>query len=121
MIVSYLRAHPEVNYVALSYDGVGVGLPAALKAAGLADKVKIIGEAPTATNVSYVEAGTQGAQDGRVVQPRRDHRRRNALHADGIQAKAQREYMNTDGHWWSETGWTPTSRVRCAPVTTACS
>jgi ribose transport system substrate-binding protein len=61
MVVSYLRSHPEVNYVALSYDGVGVGLPAALKAAGLADKVKIVGEAPTATNISYVEAGTQGA------------------------------------------------------------
>jgi ribose transport system substrate-binding protein len=61
MIVAYLRSHPEVNYVALSYDGVGVGLPAALKAAGLADKVKVVGEAPTATNISYVEAGTQGA------------------------------------------------------------
>ncbi len=24
------------------------------------------------------------------------------LYADGIQAKAQREYMNTDGHWWSD-------------------
>jgi len=61
MIVSYLRAHPKVNRVALSYDGIGTGLPAALKAAGLADKVKIVGEAPTATNLSYVQAGTQGA------------------------------------------------------------
>jgi ribose transport system substrate-binding protein len=61
MIVSYLRSHPKVNYVALSYDGVGVGLPAALKAAGLANKVKIVGEAPTATNISYVQTGTQGA------------------------------------------------------------
>lgn len=25
-----------------------------------------------------------------------------ALHADGVQAKAQREYMNTEGHWWSD-------------------
>ena len=25
-----------------------------------------------------------------------------ALHAEGIQAKAQREYMNTEGHWWSD-------------------
>ena len=24
------------------------------------------------------------------------------LHADGVQAKAQREYMNTEGHWWSD-------------------
>jgi len=26
----------------------------------------------------------------------------NALHTDGIRTKAQREYMNTDGHWWSD-------------------
>ncbi|WP_019397410.1 LamG-like jellyroll fold domain-containing protein [Pseudoxanthomonas sp. GW2] len=25
-----------------------------------------------------------------------------ALHAEGIRAKAQREYMNTEGHWWSD-------------------
>ena len=61
LVVSYLRAHPDVNYVAVGYDGVAVGLPAALKAAGLSEKVKIVGEAPTATNISYVEAGTQGA------------------------------------------------------------
>jgi ribose transport system substrate-binding protein len=60
-IVSYLRSHPDVNRVALSYDGVGVGLPAALKAAGLADKVQFVGEAPTATNLAYVKAGTEGA------------------------------------------------------------
>lgn len=24
------------------------------------------------------------------------------MHAEGIQAKAQREYMNTEGHWWSD-------------------
>lgn len=24
------------------------------------------------------------------------------LHADGLQAKTQREYMNTEGHWWSD-------------------
>ena len=61
MIVGYLRSHPDVNVVAMGYDGIGLGLPAALKAAGLADKVKIVGEAPTATNLSYVQAGTQGA------------------------------------------------------------
>lgn len=60
-IVSYLRAHPDVNRVALGYDGLDFGLPAALKAAGLADKVKFIGEAPTETNFSYVRNGTQGA------------------------------------------------------------
>ena len=31
-----------------------------------------------------------------------DKRYLEALHAEGIQAKAQREYMNTEGHWWSD-------------------
>jgi ABC-type sugar transport system substrate-binding protein len=44
-IVSYLRSHPQVNYVALSVsNALGAGLPAALRAAGLADKVKIVGQ-----------------------------------------------------------------------------
>jgi ABC-type sugar transport system substrate-binding protein len=50
LIVSYLRSHPDVNYVALSVtDALGTGLPAALKAAGLT-KVKIVGQGadPTA-------------------------------------------------------------------------
>jgi ABC-type sugar transport system substrate-binding protein len=50
IIVSYLRSHPDVNYVALSVtDALGTGLPAALKAAGLTD-VKIVGQGgdPTA-------------------------------------------------------------------------
>ncbi len=61
LIVSYLRAHPSINRIAVSYDGVDVGLPAALAAAGLSGKVQFIGEAPTATNLAYVQAGTEGA------------------------------------------------------------
>jgi ribose transport system substrate-binding protein len=60
-IVAYLRAHPDVNRVALSYDGIGAGLPAALKAAGLNTKVQFIGEAPTSTNLSYVQTGQEAA------------------------------------------------------------
>jgi ribose transport system substrate-binding protein len=60
-IVSYLRAHPDVNRVALGYDGLDFGLPAALKAAGLSGKVQFIGEAPTETNFAYVRAGQEGA------------------------------------------------------------
>ena len=60
-VVSYLRSHPDVNRVALSYDGIGVGLPAALKAAGLDKKVQFIGEAPTATNLAYIKSGQQAA------------------------------------------------------------
>jgi ribose transport system substrate-binding protein len=44
-IVSYLRSHPQVNHVVLSVsNALGAGLPAALRAAGLADKVKIVGQ-----------------------------------------------------------------------------
>lgn len=60
-IVSYLRAHPDVNRIALGYDGLAFGLPAALKAAGLSGKVQFVGEAPTETNFSYVRSGQEGA------------------------------------------------------------
>ncbi|HKG04068.1 MAG TPA: substrate-binding domain-containing protein [Conexibacter sp.] len=57
-IVSYLRAHPDVKYVALAIDQIGTGLPAALKSAGLGD-VKLIGESPTATSYQYIRSGLQ--------------------------------------------------------------
>jgi ribose transport system substrate-binding protein len=60
-IVSYLRAHPDVNYVAFSYDGASLGLPAALKAAGIAGKVKFVGEAPSVENLGYVASGGEAA------------------------------------------------------------
>jgi ABC-type sugar transport system substrate-binding protein len=44
-IVSYLRSHSNVNYVALSVaDALGPGLTAALQAAGLSNRVKIVGQ-----------------------------------------------------------------------------
>jgi ribose transport system substrate-binding protein len=42
-IVSYLRAHPSVDYVVASTDAITIGLPAAIKAAGL-NNVKIVGQ-----------------------------------------------------------------------------
>ena len=60
-IVGYLRSHPKTKYVALSVDGaLGVGLPAALKAAGLND-VKVIGEGPDTTTLQYISSGQQEA------------------------------------------------------------
>ena len=57
-IVSYLRAHPEVNYVVLSVsNALGAGLPAALRAAGLADKVKIVGQSGDTQTFQDVQAG----------------------------------------------------------------
>ena len=57
VIVSYLRSHPSVDYVALSVaDALDNGLPAALSAAGLSN-VKIVGEGGGPTSFSYVGEG----------------------------------------------------------------
>lgn len=57
-IVAYVRSHPGVKYVVASTDGLTVGLPAALKAAGLSD-VQIVGQGATATNLQYMHSGEQ--------------------------------------------------------------
>jgi ribose transport system substrate-binding protein len=59
-IVSYLRAHPSVNYVVASTDAITLGLPAALKAAELTN-VKIVGQGATPTNIQYLHSGQQAA------------------------------------------------------------
>lgn len=57
-IISYLRSHPKVNYVALSVsDALGAGLPAALKAAGLGDKVTIVGQGGGSQNFADLKSG----------------------------------------------------------------
>ena len=61
-IISYLRSHPKVNYVALSVtDALGTGLPAALKAAGLGDKVTIVGQGGGTQNFTDMKSGTISA------------------------------------------------------------
>jgi ABC-type sugar transport system substrate-binding protein len=61
-VISYLRAHPKVNYIALSVaDALGAGLPAALKAAGLADKVKIVGQGGGSQNFADMKSGSLDA------------------------------------------------------------
>jgi ribose transport system substrate-binding protein len=59
-IVSYLRAHPSVNYVIASTDAITIGLPAAIKAAGL-NNVKIVGQGATPTNIQYLHSGQEAA------------------------------------------------------------
>jgi ribose transport system substrate-binding protein len=57
-IVSYLRSHPSVNYVVLSESGsLGAGLPAALRAAGLNTKVKVIGQGGNQQTYQDVKSG----------------------------------------------------------------
>jgi ABC-type sugar transport system substrate-binding protein len=61
LIVSYLRTHPDVNYVADMLDAATVGLPAALKSAGLSGKVQFVGQDGATENIGYVKAGEQSA------------------------------------------------------------
>jgi len=57
-ITSYLRANPSIKYVVAATDGLTIGLPAALKAAGLSD-VKIVGQGATPTNIQYLHSGEE--------------------------------------------------------------
>jgi ribose transport system substrate-binding protein len=58
-IVSYLRSHPDTNYVTLSVMSLQApGLNAALRAAGLSGKVKIIGQGPDVPQIQEIRAGT---------------------------------------------------------------
>jgi len=68
-VVSYLRAHPDINYVAYSLGALNVGVPAALRQAGLANKVKTIVDVGDAENYQYIASGqTQAATSFRNVE-----------------------------------------------------
>ena len=56
-VVSDLQAHPSTNVAVFASDEAELGLPAALKGAGL--KVITMGSAPTPANLAYVKAGTE--------------------------------------------------------------
>jgi ribose transport system substrate-binding protein len=60
-IAAYVRSHPEVTHIALGYDGFATGLPQALQDAGVADKVKFIGDDALPMNKQMVMDGQQGA------------------------------------------------------------
>jgi ribose transport system substrate-binding protein len=55
-IVSYLRAHPDVNYVVYSLGILNIGVPSALRQAGLS-KVKIAVNVGDAQNYQYISSG----------------------------------------------------------------
>jgi ribose transport system substrate-binding protein len=58
-IVSYLQAHPSVNYVYLSFQDLDPGLVSALRTAGLLSKVKVIGTQGQAAQLQEVQNGTE--------------------------------------------------------------
>jgi ribose transport system substrate-binding protein len=55
-IVSYLQAHPDVNWVVTSAPSQVFGLPPALKAAGISD-VKLMSDGGLSKNYEYIKAG----------------------------------------------------------------
>lgn len=64
-VVSYVQAHPDVDYVSMAIGDMAIGVPAALKAAGLGDRVKIVsrvGSPPNFQNIAKndVEYATVG-------------------------------------------------------------
>jgi ribose transport system substrate-binding protein len=60
-VVDYVRAHPEVKYLAFALNDLTQGVPAALHAAGLARRVKIISRAPSPSAISDIRSGAQWA------------------------------------------------------------
>lgn len=61
-VVSDLQANPETEVAILSTEEIGIGLPPALKTAGI--EVKTIGEAPTPSNLEALKKGEQTAALG---------------------------------------------------------
>ncbi|MFJ2961334.1 sugar ABC transporter substrate-binding protein [Streptomyces collinus] len=60
-VVSYLRSHPNVTHVVFSLGLLNVGVPAALKTAGITGK-RIVVNVGDAQNYQYIEGGlTDGA------------------------------------------------------------
>jgi ribose transport system substrate-binding protein len=63
LVVGYLQAHPDTNYVAFAFGDLVVGVPEALKSAGLAGKVKIVAsDSDSPAFTKYQMAGKVAAQ-----------------------------------------------------------
>lgn len=56
-VVSYLQSNTDVKYVAFGLGDLAAGVPAAIRAAGLQNQVKVITRAATTTNLSDIKSG----------------------------------------------------------------
>lgn len=56
-VVTYLQSHPDVNWVNIGYADMMVGVPAALRAAGIPDTVKFVTTDTLPTTSVYLEQG----------------------------------------------------------------
>jgi ABC-type sugar transport system substrate-binding protein len=60
-IVTYLKSHTSTNYVYLAFGGLDAGVAAAIKSAGLASKVKIVGTQGQKSEMQEVVNGSEAA------------------------------------------------------------
>lgn len=93
----------EAKYLrALDYR-VARGGPAALSNLG-ENFVQVLGREQDwgKALIAAADRGSTGFPSVTAWQLTGDRRYLEELHAEGIRAKAQREYMNTEGHWWSD-------------------
>jgi ribose transport system substrate-binding protein len=58
-VVSYLQSHPSVTYLYISFQDLDAGLAPALRAAGLAAKVKIVGTEAQASQLHEMMSGNE--------------------------------------------------------------
>ena len=64
--MSYLRSHPQVNYVYAPYDPSAVAMVTAIQGAGMASKVKLFSYLGNQQNLGFVKDGQVQAVDGAV-------------------------------------------------------
>jgi ribose transport system substrate-binding protein len=60
-VSSYLQAHPNINYVYFTYASLDTGVGAALRAAGLQSKVKLVGTQGSQPQMKEVAGGSSAA------------------------------------------------------------
>ena len=63
-VVSEIQRNPDIDWVVMSLGDMTTGLSAALRAAGLADKVQIGGESASTANVTALKSGAEDAWTG---------------------------------------------------------
>ncbi len=66
-IVSYVQSHPNVKYVVFLFEDYAAGVPQALAAAGLTNKVKIVDNHPTTGSLQNLVDGTKFASIGSEI------------------------------------------------------
>jgi ribose transport system substrate-binding protein len=58
-VVSYVQQHPDTNYIVLAFGSMVLGVPEALKEAGLDGRVKLVSQAGLSLNFNYIAKGEQ--------------------------------------------------------------